>query len=110
MVFEPTFHQWQGQSCRGFRLHVTDRAAFKPYATTLALLRAVLRLHPGAFAWRQPPYEHDTERLPLDLLAGDVALREALERGVPVPELEAAWQGELADILVRRRPYRLYSQ
>jgi uncharacterized protein YbbC (DUF1343 family) len=110
VVFEPTFHKWQGQPCRGFQLHVTDRAAFKPYATTLALLRAVLRLHPDAFAWREPPYEYETERLPFDLLTGDAVLRQALERGVPVPELEAAWQGELADFLARRRPYLLYPQ
>ena len=36
--FEPTFHKFAGELCRGFQLHVTDRLTFKPYATTLALL------------------------------------------------------------------------
>ncbi len=108
VVFEPTFHKWAGEPCRGFQLHVTDRRAFKPYLTTLALLRAVLQVHPEHFAWRQPPYEYETERLPMDLLTGDPAIREGLVQGVPVPELEAAWQAELAEFLSCRRPFLLY--
>jgi len=110
VVFEPTFHKWQGEPCRGFQLHVTHRDAFRPYATTLAILAAVLRLHPGEFAWRPPPYEYETERLPFDLLTGDAAIREALEAGVAVAEMEASWQGELREFLDRRRPYLLYPE
>ncbi len=83
VVFEPTFHKWAGQMCRGFQLHVTDRRAFKPYYTTLALIRAILSLYPEQFSWRQPPYEYETERLPFDLLTGDAAVRQALESAVP---------------------------
>src|SRR5438552_2302114 len=46
-AFEPTFHKWAGQVCRGFQLHVTDRAAFRPYATTLALLQDIRALPVG---------------------------------------------------------------
>ena len=67
VAFEPTFHKWAGQLCRGFQLHVTDRSAFKPYYTTLVLLSVIRRLYPEQFAWRQPPYEYETERLPIDL-------------------------------------------
>ena len=69
--FEPTFHKWAGELCRGFQLHVTDRRTFKPYYTTLALLAVIRGLYPGQFAWRQPPYEYETVRLPFDLLTGD---------------------------------------
>ncbi len=69
--FEPTFHKWAGELCRGFQLHVTDRRTFKPYYTTLALLAAIRHLYPEQFAWRQPPYEYETVRLPFDLLTGD---------------------------------------
>ena len=50
---------------RGFQLHVTDRRTFKPYHTTLALLGVIRELYPQQFAWRQPPYEYETVRLPL---------------------------------------------
>ncbi|MBM4273868.1 MAG: DUF1343 domain-containing protein [Deltaproteobacteria bacterium] len=108
--FEPTFHKWAGELCRGFQLHVTDRRTFKPYYTTLALLAAIRRLHPDQFAWRQPPYEYETERLPIDLLTGDAAIREGLDQDVPVQDLEAAWQRELAAFLEARREFLLYEE
>ena len=93
--FEPTFHKWAGEMCQGFQLHVTDRESFKPYYTTLALLGAIRELYPEQFAWRQPPYEYETERLPIDLLTGDAAIRLGLERGLNAAELEDSWQGDL---------------
>ncbi len=107
--FEPTFHKWQGRLCRGFQLHVTDRRAFKPYYTTLAILAAVLKLYPGEFAWRPPPYEFETERLPFDLLTGDAAIRDGLETGRSPAELEAAWQEPLKNFQELIRDFWLYN-
>jgi uncharacterized protein YbbC (DUF1343 family) len=106
--FEPTFHKWAGELCHGFQLHVTDRRAFKPYFTTLALLSVIRRLYPEGFAWRQPPYEYETERLPIDLLTGDAAIREAIDAGRLITELEAAWQPDLDDFRKTSREFYLY--
>ena len=106
--FEPTFHKFAGQLCRGFQLHVTDRQTFKPYYTTLALLRVIRELYPGQFAWRQPPYEYENERLPIDLLTGDDTIRRGLEQGLTVAELESAWQEDLARFMEVRREFLLY--
>ncbi len=108
--FEPTFHKWAGELCRGFQLHVTDRASFKPYYTTLALLAAIRELYPEQFAWRQPPYEYENERLPIDLLTGDAAIRLGLEQGLSAAELEAAWQEDLARFMETRREFLLYPE
>ena len=109
VAFEPTFHKWANEPCYGFQLHVTDRPAFRPYYTTLALLGAIRRLYPEQFAWRQPPYEYETERLPIDLLTGDAAIREGLDAGRPPAELEAAWQPELQVFIEASRAFWLYS-
>jgi len=106
--FEPTFHKWAGELCRGFQLHVTDRRAFKPYYTTLALLAAIRQLYPGQFAWRQPPYEYETVRLPFDLLTGDDEIRQGLENGINVAELEESWRGDLAQFMEARQEFLLY--
>jgi len=108
--FEPTFHKWAGELCHGCQLHVTDRRSFKPYFTTLALLGVIRELYPDDFVWRQPPYEYETERLPIDLLTGDAAIREGLDKGTPVPELEAAWQKELAKFLDARHEFLIYGE
>lgn len=106
--FEPTFHKWAGELCRGFQLHVTDRRTFKPYYTTLALLAAIRQLYPEQFAWRQPPYEYETVRLPFDLLTGDDVIRRGLEKGLSVAELEAAWQEDLGKFMEVRREFLIY--
>ena len=108
--FEPTFHKWAGELCQGFQLHVTDRASFKPYYTTLALLAAIRELYPEQFAWRQPPYEYENERLPIDLLTGDAAIRLGLEQGRSAAELEASWQEDLNRFLEVRREFLLYPE
>jgi uncharacterized protein YbbC (DUF1343 family) len=108
--FEPTFHKWTGEVCRGFQLHVTHRRTFKPYFTTLCLLAAIRELYPEQFAWRQPPYEYETVRLPFDLLTGDDMIRKGLERGLSVAELEAAWQEDLAEFMEMRREFLLYPE
>jgi len=106
--FEPTSGKWMGQVCTGFQIHVTDPQAFRPYRTSLALLQAIRRLYPGQFAYKPPPYEYEFERLPMDLIIGDRAVREALENGVPIDTLEQGWQGELDEYRERRRAVLLY--
>jgi uncharacterized protein YbbC (DUF1343 family) len=106
--FEPTFHKWQGRSCRGFQLHVTHPKIFKPFRTTLCLLSTILSLYPRDFAWQNPPYEYETERLPMDLLLGDNGVRRGLEEGTPVLELEAGWAGELNQFKDKCREIYLY--
>lgn len=95
LCFEPTSGKWMGQKCVGFQIHVTDAITFRPYRTSLALLQALFRLYPGQFAYKQPPYEYEFERLPMDLILGDRSLREALENGVSLHEFEQSWQPEL---------------
>ncbi len=106
--FEPTFHKWAGELCRGYQLHVTDRRTFKPYYTTLTLLSVLRQLYPQEFAWRRPPYEYELERLPIDLLTGDDCIRRGLDRGLTAAELEAAWQEDLARFLEVRQEFLLY--
>jgi uncharacterized protein YbbC (DUF1343 family) len=106
--FEPTFHKWAGKVCHGFQLHVTDRAAYRPYLTTLALLQDIIAGHREHFAWKQPPYEYVTDRLPIDVLLGDPAVRAALEGGADLRALERSWRREIEAFRRESLPFRLY--
>jgi uncharacterized protein YbbC (DUF1343 family) len=86
--FVPTFDKWQGQSCGGVALHVVDPWAFRPVATTLALLARVRKLYPGNFAWLPPPYEYETVKPPIDILFGSPRLRERLDQPEPITQEE----------------------
>jgi uncharacterized protein YbbC (DUF1343 family) len=106
--FQPTFHKWQGEVCRGVQLHVTDPARYRPYVTTLAMLQDVVALHRDRFAWKQPPYEYVTDRLPIDVLTGDPAVREAIDSGSDLRALVASWRGELRAFEREVAAHRLY--
>jgi uncharacterized protein YbbC (DUF1343 family) len=106
--FEPTFNKWQGLLCGGLQLHVTEPRLFKPYITTLSLLQDVLALYPRHFSWSDPPYEYEHEKLPIDLVAGDRRVREALEREKPISEVESSWQEDLQIFEQQARNHHLY--
>ncbi len=107
--FLPTFQKWAGEPCGGVQLHVTDPRALRPYRTGLALLRELWRTHhQDGFAWRQPPYEYETEKLPIHLLLGDDRLREGIEAGAELAELEGLWAGEEEGWIEERESYLLY--
>ena len=107
-AFEPTFHKWRGLRCGGVQVHVTDPARFRPFASYVALIAEARRQGGRAFRWRRPPYEFERRRRPFDLLAGGPTVRRAIERGVPLARLEAAWRPGLRAFARARRPYLLY--
>ncbi len=108
--FEPTSNKWQGHTCRGFQIHVTDPDRFRPYRTTLSLLQAVIACHKEDFQWKQTPYEYEFERLAIDLILGDQQIRTRLSAMEPIDHLEYAWQKELAAYDDMRKAYFLYNE
>jgi len=106
--FRPTFEKWCGQLCGGIQMHVTDRLAFRPFFTGLAIIKTAMELAPDAFAWRQPPFEYEWEKLPIDILCGTDAIRTGLEEQEDIAALEAAWQADLEAFAKVRERYLLY--
>ncbi|MGH9314806.1 MAG: exo-beta-N-acetylmuramidase NamZ family protein [Vicinamibacterales bacterium] len=108
VFFEPTFQKHAQQTCGGCQIHVTDRAAFQPVASGVALLEEFRRQDPAQFGWKPPPYEYEYERLAIDLLYGSDTLRRDLESGRSVEEITASWEAEVRDFLPIRERYLLY--
>ena len=99
VYFTPTFSKFSGTNCGGCQLHVTDRNAYQPVATTLAVLSVVkqtygdkLELHAGYF----------------DKVMGTATVREALERGEPAEKIVAGFQPGLAAFAKLRTPFLIY--
>jgi uncharacterized protein YbbC (DUF1343 family) len=107
-VFEPTFQKHARTTCAGCQIHVLDRQAFRPVETGVALIGAFRAADPDRFRWRDPPYEYEKEKLPIDILAGSPSLREAIERGVPASDIAASWQPAVDAFTKLRASYLLY--
>jgi uncharacterized protein YbbC (DUF1343 family) len=69
--FQPTFHKWSGQFCGGAQFHVLDREAFLPFESAIQILKFLFHRYPGQFQWKQPPYEYEFTKLPIDILLGN---------------------------------------
>ena len=107
-VFEPTFHKHAHQPCGGCQIHALDREQFRPVETGVALLAAFRASDPQRFAWRDPPYEYEAQKLPIDILAGSSELREQIEAGVPAVEIARGWQTGVNAFGHIRQKYLLY--
>src|SRR4030042_1824688 len=109
LYFQPTFQKHAGKTCGGAQLHVTHRERFKPFKTGVAILKAVHDLYPEYFSWKQPPYEYETEKMPIDILAGTGKLRGDIEKGEKLDRMEEWWQEESMEFdKVIRKKYLIY--
>lgn len=90
--FIPTFNKWKGEYCTGWQIHVSDPRAFCPVTTTAGLLGAALATAAESFAWKDPPYEYERVKMPVDILAGSDQLRLALADGTPLARIRESWQ------------------
>jgi uncharacterized protein YbbC (DUF1343 family) len=108
VFFEPTFQKHARQTCGGCQLHVTDRRAFEPVRTAVELIAEFRRQDPTRFAWREPPYEYEHDKQPIDILYGSDRLRATIDSGLDLTPLFAVWESDEEAFRARRREYLLY--
>jgi len=106
--FEPVFQKHAERLCGGAQVHVIDRAAFRPVETAVRIIDAASKLAPHDFGWRQPPYEYEYEKMPIDILWGGDGLRTAVDEGMSVDGLLRESESDLAAFESIVRPYLLY--
>ena len=108
-VFEPTFHKHAKESCGGCQLHVTDRKTFQPVLSSILLLEAFRSASRERFRWRDPPYEYEHDKLPIDILAGSAAVREQLDADVPAEAIARSWEAGVAAFEKIRKKFLIYA-
>jgi uncharacterized protein YbbC (DUF1343 family) len=87
---------------------VLDRSSFQPLRTTVELLDEFRRQDPARFAWREPPYEYEHEKQPIDILYGSSGLRHTLDENGSVAALVDSWRADEDRFRRQRQPHLLY--
>jgi uncharacterized protein YbbC (DUF1343 family) len=95
--FTPEASKFEGEACGGVNVIVTDRAAFAPVRTGLAIARTLRLRYPEA--WEAGAYGR--------LLANRATL-EALLAGAETAEIESVFAAELQAFQERRAAFLLY--
>jgi uncharacterized protein YbbC (DUF1343 family) len=108
VYFEPTFQKHAKQTCGGCQVHVLDRQRFRPVRTAVELVAEFRRQAPDRFAWREPPYEYEHDKEPIDILFGSDRLRKTIDGGDQVGALVASWKAEEEAFRRIREKYLLY--
>jgi uncharacterized protein YbbC (DUF1343 family) len=108
IVFEPTFHKHAKETCGGCQVHVTDRRSFAPVRAGVELIAALRRQAPDRFAWRNPPYEYEHDKWPIDILYGSDRLRTTIDAGGDPGVLAAEWRRDEDAFRALRQPFLLY--
>jgi uncharacterized protein YbbC (DUF1343 family) len=106
--FEPTFHKHAGTGCAGCQVHVLDRSEFRPVETGVALIEAFRAAAPDQFRWKQPPYEYEYDKMPIDCLAGSSELRGEIEAGTNARAIARSWEAAVAAFMKTRERFLLY--
>jgi uncharacterized protein YbbC (DUF1343 family) len=68
--FQPTFQKFAGELCGGAQIHVTDRERFQSFRVGVEIIKHIRNTYPEHFQWKQPPYEYEWKRLPIEVLIG----------------------------------------
>ena len=109
MYFQPAFQKHAGKLCGGAQIHVISREKFQPFRTGVAVVKTMRDLYPEHFGWKQPPYEYETEKMPVDILAGTDRLRKDIEKGEKLDRMEEWWKEQCIEFNERvRKRYLIY--
>ena len=105
--FQPTFNKWAQTTIGGIHIHVTDRNQFKPWRVGVILLQEVFHYLKNDFAWKNPPYEYEYHKLPIDMICGTDKIRLMIEKNQST-ELLNQMEKELSQFAAQREEFLLY--
>lgn len=106
--FEPTFHKHAGEVCGGVQVHVTDRQSFRSVVTYTAAISFIRQMYPDDFSWKEPPYEYENIKLPIDILAGGESWRRDVESGRDPLSMQQDWHSRLMSFNILTEGFRHY--
>ena len=106
--FQPTFQKHAKVTCGGLQLHVTDREAFTPVIVGIAMIKTVYDLYKDDFEWKREAYEYVFDKNPFDVVCGTDKIRNAIEAGGSLEDIQASWNAGLQEFGEARAKYLIY--
>ena len=97
-----------GKPCGGYQIHVTDRNIFEPWRLCQYLLREMYHELGSGFTWKQPPYEYEYHKMPVDLINGTDELRLWVEKRGTEDEYQGIMKKNQAEYLEQRQSILIY--
>lgn len=99
MWFTPTFSKYKGEVCGGAQIHVLEKSAYKPFATTLYLIKIAMEMYPEDFRFHKDYF---------DKIMGTQKIRKALEQNEDIKKICEIYHQDLIEFRKLREKYLLY--
>jgi uncharacterized protein YbbC (DUF1343 family) len=105
--FKPEFSKFSGEICKGLQVYPSDPKSFRSFQVYYEIIRWIANRYPEHFQWKQPPYEFEYQRLPIDMICGSPFIRTSIEKNIPFesiqPEIDSqidAYKEAVSDYLL----------
>ena len=102
IYFRPWTSKYAGKRCGGVQVHIIDREIFKPISVALTLIKYAFEFY-KEFEWRKI-----NDKYWFDILIGNSKVREMIERGEEIEDIEKYWMEPLLNFYSKREKYLLY--
>lgn len=97
--FTPTSSKYQEELCGGIHIHVWDRDMFKPFESTLHIIRTIRDMYPDHFQFHAEYF---------DKITGTKLIRRAIEKGKKIKEIIEGYESQLDEFAKLRETFLLY--
>jgi uncharacterized protein YbbC (DUF1343 family) len=97
--FKPQFSKYKDQVCEGTQIHVTDRNDFRPFKTSMHIIRAIMDRYASKFIFHTDYF---------DKIMGNAKVREALEENLPLTGILSGFLSDLDTFCDQRKSHLLY--
>jgi uncharacterized protein YbbC (DUF1343 family) len=109
VYFQPTFQKFADELCGGAQIHIINRKKYKSFKTGVAVIKTIHDLYTNKFEWKNPPYEYEEKKMPIDILAGTDRLRNDIEEGAKINHMDDWWKEECLEFGKNvRKKYLIY--
>jgi uncharacterized protein YbbC (DUF1343 family) len=98
-----------GKPCGGYQIHVTNRKTFKPWRLCQVLCQEFFHYLGDGFQWKQPPYEYEYIKMPVDLVNGTDRIRAWVEQKGDYGFLEDLEKENQPKFLAQRKEVLIYN-
>jgi len=97
VFFKPEFSTFAGQVCKGVMVHPENIFDFRSFAVYYEMIRLIMHQYPTHFAWKEPPYEFEYKRPPIDMICGGDFIRQSIEKNRHFKAIETKINTELLE-------------
>lgn len=108
VFFKPEFSKFEGEVCNGILVTPQQPEIFESFRVYYEIIRLVYHGYKENFQWKQPPYEFEYKRPPIDMICGSPFIRESIENNTGFSDIQDTIDTEIQSYKKTVSDYLLY--